>query len=317
MPVALAARTTRKVPTAVFWAPAPSAMTSVAVAPEVETDESVPPEGTFVSVQGAVSDEAESVSEKVACTRSTLPFAVTSCMTSVPATRIGLAPSEGEVAAKEERLPAASRIPVAFVANATVKAADRGVGSARAFGDRERGDGGRDRDARRAFRRRGPFCERPRGGAGRVGRERLGEGGEHAVDLAVGVVVSHRERDEGRSHRVLRAHDRHRRRRVAEAARGRRRDRDRPVGEARGVDARERANSTTVDARRGRRDRRRPRRSDTRSTVSLASDVVGNVTSKSRLDWFVVVDERVAGADSVRERDRDGRVGGARRGSRS
>ena len=46
----------------------------------------------------------------------------TSCMTSVPATRIGLAPSEGEVAAKEERLPAASRIPVAFVANATVKA---------------------------------------------------------------------------------------------------------------------------------------------------------------------------------------------------
>ena len=83
MPVALTARTTRKVPTAVFWAPAPSAMTSVAVAPEVETEESVPDEGTFVSVQGAVSVEAASVSEKVACTRSTLPFAVTSCMTSM------------------------------------------------------------------------------------------------------------------------------------------------------------------------------------------------------------------------------------------
>ena len=39
MPVALAASTTRKVPTAVFWAPAPSAMTSVAVAPEVETED--------------------------------------------------------------------------------------------------------------------------------------------------------------------------------------------------------------------------------------------------------------------------------------
>ena len=33
-----------------------------------------------------------------------------------------MAPSAGAVAAKEERLPAASRIPVAFVASATVKA---------------------------------------------------------------------------------------------------------------------------------------------------------------------------------------------------
>ena len=74
-----------------------------------------------MSVQGAVSVEAASVSEKVACTRSTLPFAVTSCMTSMPATRTGLAPSAGPVAANEERLPAASRIPVALVARATVK----------------------------------------------------------------------------------------------------------------------------------------------------------------------------------------------------
>ena len=133
-------------PTAVFWAPAPSAMTSVAVAPEVETEASVPPEGTFVSVQGAVSVEAASVSEKVACTRSTLPFALTSCMTSVPATRIGLAPSAGAVAAKEERLPAASRMPLALVASATREGPDRGVGSPGAFGDDERGDRGGDRD---------------------------------------------------------------------------------------------------------------------------------------------------------------------------
>ena len=192
MPVALAARTTRKVPTAVFWAPAPSAMTSVAVAPEVETEASVPPEGTFVSVQGAVSVEAASVSEKVACTRSTLPFALTSCMTSVPATRIGLAPSAGAVAAKEERLPAASRMPLALVASATREGPDRGVGSPGAFGDDERGDRGGDRDGGERSTG-GDVRERPRGRCGRVGRERLGEGGEDAVDLAVCARVLHDE----------------------------------------------------------------------------------------------------------------------------
>src|SRR2546426_301458 len=77
MPVALAARGTRKLPTAVFWAPAPSARTRgtlapegeteargpplgaaasgpVATAPETETEASEPPLGTAASVQGAV-----------------------------------------------------------------------------------------------------------------------------------------------------------------------------------------------------------------------------------------------------------------------
>jgi hypothetical protein len=43
-------------------------------------------------------------------------------MLRVPATRTGLALSVGAVAAKEERLPAASRIPLALLASATVKA---------------------------------------------------------------------------------------------------------------------------------------------------------------------------------------------------
>src|SRR2546426_321514 len=58
MPVALAARVTRKLPTAVFWAPAPSARTRVTLAPEVETEAREPPLGTLASVQGAVSVEA-------------------------------------------------------------------------------------------------------------------------------------------------------------------------------------------------------------------------------------------------------------------
>ncbi len=97
-------------------------MTRVAVAPEVEAEERVPPEGTLVSVQGGVvSVEGSRDSEKVARTRSTLPFASTSRMSSVPATSTGRAASAGVLAANEERLPAASRMPVAEVASATLK----------------------------------------------------------------------------------------------------------------------------------------------------------------------------------------------------
>src|SRR5881397_1801497 len=103
MPVALGARVTRKLPTAVFWAPAPSARTRVALAPAVETEAREPPLGTLASVQGAVSEEAASVSERVALTRSTLPLPSTSRITGVPATSTGFAPSAGGEAAKEER----------------------------------------------------------------------------------------------------------------------------------------------------------------------------------------------------------------------
>src|SRR5207244_5988166 len=51
-----------------------------------------------------------------------LPLPSTSFIASVPATSTGFAPSAGEEAAKEERLPAASRMPAALVARATVKA---------------------------------------------------------------------------------------------------------------------------------------------------------------------------------------------------
>jgi len=59
MPVPLAARATVKAPTAVFAAPPPSVIVSVAPVPDVATPASVPPLGTFASVHGAVSvDEA-------------------------------------------------------------------------------------------------------------------------------------------------------------------------------------------------------------------------------------------------------------------
>ena len=57
MPVALAARTTLKVPTAVLAAPAPSLIVRVAVVPAVETAASVPALGMLVSVHGVVSEE--------------------------------------------------------------------------------------------------------------------------------------------------------------------------------------------------------------------------------------------------------------------
>ena len=177
MPVALTARTTRKVPTAVFWAPAPSAMTSVAVAPEVETEESVPAEGTFVSVQGGVGGGGERLREG---RLHAIDPAVrmTSCMTSMPATRTGLAPSAGPVAAKEERLPAASRIPVAFVASATVKE-PTAVSGAPAPSVIVSVATAAETETEASVPPRGDVRERPRRGAGRVGRERLGEGGEH------------------------------------------------------------------------------------------------------------------------------------------
>ena len=121
MPLALAARATLKVPTAVLAAPAPSVIVRVAVAPAVETAASVPALGTFVSVHGAVSVEAASGSLKSALTRSILPLPSMSFITSVPATRTGLALSVGVVAAKEDWLPAASRMPLALVLSAIEK----------------------------------------------------------------------------------------------------------------------------------------------------------------------------------------------------
>ncbi len=75
--------------------------------------------------------------------------------------------------------------------------ADVGVGGACALGDRERGDGGGDGGGRVVAAAR-DVRQRPGGGAGAVGGERLGEGGERAVDLAVEVDVLH---DQGREHR--------------------------------------------------------------------------------------------------------------------
>ena len=123
MPVALAASVTRKAPTAVLAAPAPSVIDRVAVAAAVETAASEPALGTVVSVHGAVSMEEASGSLKSALTRSTLPLAFTSFITSVPATRTGLAASVGVVAVKEDWLPALSRMPVALLVSAIVKAA--------------------------------------------------------------------------------------------------------------------------------------------------------------------------------------------------
>jgi hypothetical protein len=85
----------------------------------VESEERVPPEGTFASVQGAVSVEDASVSEKVARTRSTLPLAVVSCMSRL--TRIGVAWSAGALEPNEDWLPAASWMPVALAASVTRK----------------------------------------------------------------------------------------------------------------------------------------------------------------------------------------------------
>ena len=99
-------------------------------------------------------------------------------------------------------MPAASRIPVAFVANATVKAPTAVSGAPAPSVIVSVATRRRDRDGGERCRRRGPFCERPRGGAGRVGRERLGEGGEDLVDLAVCARVLHDERDEDRGRLV-------------------------------------------------------------------------------------------------------------------
>ena len=57
IPVAFEASARVKLPTAVFAAPAPSVIVSVAVAPATDTLASVPPLGTFASVQGAVPAE--------------------------------------------------------------------------------------------------------------------------------------------------------------------------------------------------------------------------------------------------------------------
>ncbi len=109
-----------KLPTAVFAAPPPSVIVNVAVFVATATPDNVPALGTFASVHGAVPAEyAASVSENTAVTRSTLPFALVSSI--VIDTSAGLAPSVGAAAANDDWLPAASRMPVALVASATVK----------------------------------------------------------------------------------------------------------------------------------------------------------------------------------------------------
>ena len=126
IPVALVASATVKLPTAVFAAPAPSVIVSVAVVPATATLASVPPLGTFASVHGAFPAVYDaSVSENTAVTRSTLPLALMSSIVIV--TRAGLAPSVGAAAANEDRLPAASRMPVALAESADREAADGGV----------------------------------------------------------------------------------------------------------------------------------------------------------------------------------------------
>ena len=96
----------------------------------------MPPEGTAVSVQGAVSVEEASVSEKVASTRSTLPFASTSRMRSVPATRTGFAPSAGERGREGGEVAGGVADAGGAGGERDREGADGGVGSSRAFGDR-------------------------------------------------------------------------------------------------------------------------------------------------------------------------------------
>ena len=89
IPVALVASATVKLPTAVFAAPAPSVIVSVAVVVATATLASVPPLGTFASVHGAFPAVYDaSVSENTAITRSTLPLALVSSIVIV--TSIGL-----------------------------------------------------------------------------------------------------------------------------------------------------------------------------------------------------------------------------------
>ena len=126
-------------------APAPSAMTSVAVAPEVETEASVPRDGTFVSVQGRCRWRRRAFRRRSACTRSTLPLQLTSCIDERPATRTGLAPSAG---GGGERGVVAGCVadPGGVCGECDREGADGGVGGACAFGDREGGVAGGDGD---------------------------------------------------------------------------------------------------------------------------------------------------------------------------
>ena len=82
MPDALAARATWNAPTAVVAAAAPSSRTRVATAPDVATLAVVAPLGAPVRLHGAVAVEAWSGSSNVATTRSTLPLASASRISS-------------------------------------------------------------------------------------------------------------------------------------------------------------------------------------------------------------------------------------------
>jgi hypothetical protein len=92
--------------------------------------------GVLASVHGAVSVVETRVSENTAATWSTLPFALLSSIVIVTST--GLAPSVGADAANDDRFEAASRIPVALVARATVKLPTDVSAAPGALGDRQR-----------------------------------------------------------------------------------------------------------------------------------------------------------------------------------
>src|SRR5690242_8902759 len=109
-PEALAASATRKEPTEVSAALAPSAIVSVAVAPLEDTEDSDPPLGTAVSVHGAVAVVPEMLSENVALTWSILPSLSLSNICSVESA--GAALSVGVTLLNEAALlPAASAMP--------------------------------------------------------------------------------------------------------------------------------------------------------------------------------------------------------------
>ena len=185
MPVALAARATVNVPTAVSAAPAPSVMVSVAVAPEVETDASVPPEGTAVASRSGVGGGGERLGEG---RQHAVDLAV----------RVDVV--HDQRARDEDRLGPVGRRGGRKRGEVAGGVADAGgVGGER---DGERADGGvgapapsvmvsvaPGRDGDRGERAaRGDVRERPRRGAGRVGGERLGEGGVTRSTLPLALV---------------------------------------------------------------------------------------------------------------------------------
>ena len=83
IPPVAAFRPILKLPTEVSGAPGPSVSVRIALLPLTDTELSEPPDGTPVSVQGAVPAEyGARVSENFAVTWSTFPFEFVSCIAS-------------------------------------------------------------------------------------------------------------------------------------------------------------------------------------------------------------------------------------------